>query len=298
MKKRKIMTKLLSAILILMLAVTVLPLQAEAAVRISQSSKVLFTGESFSLYVTGSGARVKWSSSNKKIATVTQKGRVTAKQTGTATIKAKAGKKTLKCTVTVKNKFSATDAAKKIACTLHDTGTGVVAILKNNNKITVSLQATMAFFAGGQMLDTSTDTNYAFESGTECALYFNAPKDANFDIVSYDDYKITMSVKEGSDSLICDSGKISVTSNFGTNNVSAEITNNSGKDLSTIIVSCVYYDASGNTIGYSHQYVKCKTNGSTDYVTYTFPRDANREFITPASHKMYVNCAYRYSWEK
>ncbi len=298
MKKRRSVTKLLSAILILMLAVAAIPLRAEAAVRISRSSKVLFAGESFSLYVTGSSAKVKWSSSNKKVATVTQKGRVSAKQTGTATITAKAGKKSLKCTVTVKNKFSASDAAKKISCTLHNTGTGVVAILKNNNKITVSLQATMAFYAGGQMLDTSIDTNYAFESGTECALFFNAPKDENFDIVSYDDYKITMSVREVSDSLVCDSRKISVTSNFGTNNISAEITNNSGKNLSTIIVSCVYYDTSGATIGYSHQYVKCKTNGSTDYVTYTFPRDENREFIIPASHKMYVNCAYRYTWEK
>lgn len=46
--------------------------------------------------------KVKWSSSNKKVATVNSKGKVTAKKKGTAKISAKVGGKTYKCKVTVK----------------------------------------------------------------------------------------------------------------------------------------------------------------------------------------------------
>lgn len=47
-------------------------------------------------------AKVKWSSSNKKVATVNQKGQVFAKKKGTVIIKAKIGKRVIKCKVTVK----------------------------------------------------------------------------------------------------------------------------------------------------------------------------------------------------
>lgn len=46
--------------------------------------------------------KVKWSSSNKKIATVNSKGKVTAKKKGTAKISAKVGGKTYKCRITVR----------------------------------------------------------------------------------------------------------------------------------------------------------------------------------------------------
>lgn len=46
--------------------------------------------------------KVKWSSSNKKVATVDAKGKVTAKKKGTAKISAKVGGKTYKCKITVK----------------------------------------------------------------------------------------------------------------------------------------------------------------------------------------------------
>ena len=47
--------------------------------------------------------KVVWSSSNKKVVTVNKKGKLTAKKAGKATIKAKVGKTTYKCAVTVKN---------------------------------------------------------------------------------------------------------------------------------------------------------------------------------------------------
>ena len=46
---------------------------------------------------------MKWSSSNKKVATVNSKGKVTAKKKGTAVITAKVDSDTYECKVTVKN---------------------------------------------------------------------------------------------------------------------------------------------------------------------------------------------------
>lgn len=47
-------------------------------------------------------SKIKWKSSNKKVATVNSKGKVSAKKAGKATITATVGKKKFKCAVTVK----------------------------------------------------------------------------------------------------------------------------------------------------------------------------------------------------
>lgn len=52
--------------------------------------------------VKGANSRVVWTSSNKSVATVDTKGKVTAKKAGTVTISAKANGVTAKCKVTVK----------------------------------------------------------------------------------------------------------------------------------------------------------------------------------------------------
>lgn len=58
-------------------------------------------GSMMKLKVTGTSKKVKWSSNRKKIATVTQKGKVTAKKAGTAVVTAKVGKYRLKCKIKV-----------------------------------------------------------------------------------------------------------------------------------------------------------------------------------------------------
>ena len=69
---------------------------------LSVTKKTLTQGKSFTLEMKGSSV-VKWSSSDKSVATVSSKGKVTAKAKGTATItcKCKNGK-SYKCKVTVK----------------------------------------------------------------------------------------------------------------------------------------------------------------------------------------------------
>lgn len=97
-----------------------------AAPRISKTKVTLVKGKQVKLKVTGTKAKVKWSTDKKKVATVTSKGVVTAKGKGTARITAKVGKKKLVCRVTVEvpklSKTRLTLTAGKTA-TLKLTGT-------------------------------------------------------------------------------------------------------------------------------------------------------------------------------
>lgn len=79
-----------------------MPISSKAAVKISKKKITLSVGQKVQLYVTGSRKKVRWSSKNKKICKVSKKGIVTAKKKGSTYVKAKVGKKTLKCKVKVK----------------------------------------------------------------------------------------------------------------------------------------------------------------------------------------------------
>ncbi|WP_236354695.1 Ig-like domain-containing protein [Konateibacter massiliensis] len=70
--------------------------------KISQSTLSVEKGKTATLSVTGNTQKVKWSTSNKAIATVSSKGVVTGKKLGKAKITATVSGKKYTCTVTVK----------------------------------------------------------------------------------------------------------------------------------------------------------------------------------------------------
>ena len=69
-------------------------------VRLNRTQVQIVRGDTYRLYVKGTTAKVKWYSSNAKIATVSN-GKVTAKKKGTAVIYAKVNGKKYACKVTV-----------------------------------------------------------------------------------------------------------------------------------------------------------------------------------------------------
>ena len=73
----------------------------QAAAKMNKTKATLIKGQSLQLKVNGNSKKVKWSSSRKGVATVTSKGKVTAKNAGTAVITAKVGKKKYTCKITV-----------------------------------------------------------------------------------------------------------------------------------------------------------------------------------------------------
>ena len=73
-----------------------------ATVKLNKKTVTLKVGQTTTLKVKGTKKKVTWTSSNKKVVTVTKKGKIKAKKKGTATIYARVAKKKLKCRVTVK----------------------------------------------------------------------------------------------------------------------------------------------------------------------------------------------------
>lgn len=80
----------------------------KAAVKLNKSSLSLAEGKSATLKITGTKKKVTWKSNKKTVATVTSKGKVTAKAPGQAVISATVGKTTKKCRVTVSVNYAKT----------------------------------------------------------------------------------------------------------------------------------------------------------------------------------------------
>lgn len=64
-----------------------------ATIKLNKSKATLIKGQKLSLKLKGTNAKVTWKSSDKEVATVSSKGKVTAKGKGKATITAKVKKK-------------------------------------------------------------------------------------------------------------------------------------------------------------------------------------------------------------
>lgn len=100
------MKKSIGVFLIIFLVLTLLPIHTSAAsVKLNKTKVTLYTGSTVKLKLKGCKTKIKWTSSKKSVASVNSKGKVTAKKAGKAAIKAKTGKKTYTCTVTVKNPY-------------------------------------------------------------------------------------------------------------------------------------------------------------------------------------------------
>ena len=95
-------------ILAVMVAMLALPMSAYAAVKINKTKATIDVGKTVTLKITGAakGAKVKWASSKKSVATVSSKGVVEGVKAGTAKITATVSNKKYTCTVKVKEPSS------------------------------------------------------------------------------------------------------------------------------------------------------------------------------------------------
>lgn len=119
---RKLWAALALALALCLAAPMVLPAQiapgiaAQAAskVKLSKTKATLYLGQTLQLKLSNAKGTTTWKSSKKSVATVSKKGKVTAKATGTTTITATNGKKKYTCKVTVKNGLTASSAKVKL----------------------------------------------------------------------------------------------------------------------------------------------------------------------------------------
>lgn len=138
---KRILYSLVLAMILAVVSPSLLPLpgvitQVEAAT-ISKKSVTLIKGQSTTLKVKGTKKKAKWTTSDKSIASVSQKGKVVAKKAGTATITATIGTQKYTCQVTVQTpKLSTTKLTlvKGEKATLKLNGTNQAITWKSSNK--------------------------------------------------------------------------------------------------------------------------------------------------------------------
>ena len=95
---------LISVALCLMLMIQSANINAATKVKINKTKVSIYVGKTVQLKITGTKKKVTWKSSNKKVATVTSKGKVKGIKKGTAKITATVSKKKYICVVKVKKK--------------------------------------------------------------------------------------------------------------------------------------------------------------------------------------------------
>ena len=110
--------RILAVVLAFVLSISLLPAAGVSAaskkVKLNKTKATIYVGKTVTLKVKNTKKKVKWSTSNKKVATVTKKGKVKGKKAGKATITAKVGKKKYQCKITVKKKGTSKPATKPI----------------------------------------------------------------------------------------------------------------------------------------------------------------------------------------
>lgn len=134
-------------------------------IQLNYSTISLVTGNTKTLYITGTKSKVSWSSGKRSVAVVSTGGKVTAKASGTAIIYASVAGKKLSCKVIVKEpiklNYSSITLEKGMAKTLKVTGT--------TSKVTwtTSKSAVAAVALGGKVTakNEGTATIYASVAG-------------------------------------------------------------------------------------------------------------------------------------
>lgn len=91
-----------------------------AKIKINKTKYTMNKGEKYTLKISGTKKKVSWSTSNKKIATINLKGKVTAKKKGKVVITARVSGKKYKCKITVE---APTISKKKYTLNINNTYT-------------------------------------------------------------------------------------------------------------------------------------------------------------------------------
>lgn len=173
--------------LVFMLVIAAVPVSA-ASLKLSEKSATLKTGQSITLQVKGSKKKAKWATSNKKVATVNQKGKVTAKKAGKATITAKIGNKKLTCKVTVVTEKKTTAPSNNSDASNNNSDTSISTVVITPNPV---------MYYKGQKTDNGIAYNVVVDSNRNMTIYV---KNSNANAISLgwvNDFYVTVTTNQG-----------------------------------------------------------------------------------------------------
>lgn len=269
--------------------------------KISPSSLSLIKGSSTSISVEGTTQKIKWTSSNKSIATVNKSGKVTGKKNGKTTITATIGTKKYSCKVTVSNKFSNSYLTKM---TTYDSYLSldkdyVIVKFKNNFSVNINITDISIVYYGpnGNMLftDTSYNGDILIDANSSGINYFRTPSDI------FSNYKILFTSRNAVGdsyytSKVSVKNKISVNSSRSFDGVTASVVNNSSKQLYSADVTVLYYK-NNTVIGQDTEWIYSFEPGETKYLQFSNPYDSNYDLINFDKYEIYVYDAYYYDFK-
>ena len=186
-------------------------------------------------------------------------------------------------------KFNASTAKKNLSLKYYQLDDGILLICKNKNSYPVQVEGEVSFLdAAKNTLAVSKDQNNCLGAKETCILFYKAPTDGNSNYVAYKSYKKSIKVSECKYKSY--SSKIKTSTKLSSAQFKLAVTNNSGKKLDVIRVSCIIYDKSGNITGYVQKYATCYDKGASVSEKINYP-------LTCTSHskiKVYVDTAYKY----
>lgn len=241
MKKIK---KMLLCLMLLLSFSMVLPVQAQAAVKINKKTASVNVGKTVQLKISGTKKKAKWSSNKNSVATVTQKGKVTGKKKGTATITAKIGSKKYTCKITVKAtpeitlscKTKTLTAGQSFDLTLKNTKSSVKWSTNNKNVATIKKISKYKYKVTGKKPGTTTITANIGKKKYNCKVTVKAPQTKEVFNEAKAKTMISTQVIEANETVFV-------------------LLNSKYKFATDISAKCTFYNALGNPVDYSNDYI-------------------------------------------
>lgn len=299
--------KLLSIMIIALLVVTSVPVQADAAVKISATKKTLTVGKSATIKIMGAKKPVKWSVSNGHIRITGRSNSyavIKAVSKGTSTLKAKCGKKTYKCKVSVKASNTSTnsqkvnfkpeEAKKSMEIEEIEANNTLFVKVKSGYEYATDISAKCTFYdSSGNPVDYDSDSVPFLEKGHACFLEFSLPS------VSYSKYNIEYEYSEGMEYLyhlsVIDG--LSLSTNYVEDEYSSYIMlqiSNSGKEECYYCeVATIYYGANGEILDITKESIgKISSGSSATEKSYTPYDKETYEDIKYDHYESFITYAY------
>lgn len=218
------------------------------------------------LIVTGTTQKIKWSSQNKKIATVNSKGKITPKKVGTTKIVAKIGNTKYKCKVkVVKESYKS-----NIKLSYNKVNEDILITIKNNNSCKIDYVGISINFYKNNNLVKHNYTNQVciVKNGTayaETHVPTEKKSDGKYGEIDYDRIELVVedaNVYNNAFSYVDMKNKLTVKHSKQNGKVVGTITNNSDDGILTTELLALYYK-NGKLVGWSNHYINSLEDNST-----------------------------------
>lgn len=194
---------------------------------------------------------------------------------------------TLLSPVQAQASFNKTKAKKNVTVTYKQLPNGVLAIYKNKNKVPIKLTASMSFLDGDKKtLSKEKQSNLCLGGKSTAAFFFQAPRDEYGNVVNYSSYKGNFSVAKSKYKSY--SKKISINLELDAVEGRFAAINLSGKELSSIHATVVFYDNNDEILGCATKYLNCYKKNTIDQFSISYVGESYQ----PNTAKVYIDWAY------